>query len=278
MALATIFGTLQSCLTRFNHLSDEWKTNSEEERLLGVDITGAQDCPLLQKYNYETSSHLKVLQQVARVTNEAYATLLGIPVSAPVTCNKPSGNSSQLLDCASGIHARYAPYYIRRIQLAARSPLSLHLQAKGLVPVPYNGLTLDAATIWVFAFPVKSPEGSVTRDEVTALDQLSTWLMWKRRWTEHNPSCTIYVRSDEWRHVASFLDTHWESIGGLSFLPKDDDDVAYVNAPYEEITQAHYDALMAQLPASLDLWQIVETYDMTTVNQEYACVGGICEL
>ena len=280
VALATIFGTLQSCLTRFNYLSDEWKTNSEEERLLGVDITGVQDCPLLQKRSFCTDHHLKLhlLQLTAVLTNAVCAGAMGIPPSKAITCNKPSGNSSQLLDCASGIHARYAPYYIRRIQLAARSPLSLHLQAKGLVPVPYNGLTLDAATIWVFAFPVKSPEGSVTRDEVCAQDQLSTWLMWKQRWTEHNPSCTIYVRPHEWRGVANFLKTHWESIGGLSFLPKDDDDVAYVNAPYEEITQAHYDALMAQLPASLDLWQIVETYDMTTVNQEYACVGGICEL
>lgn len=276
VALATIFGTLQSCLTRFNYLSDDWARNSAEERLLGVDITGAQDCALLQEWRREAVAHLKVLQQVARVTNEAYAALLNIPASKAVTCNKPSGNSSQLLDCASGIHARYAPYYIRRIQLAARSPLSLHLQAKGLVPAPYMAETLDAATIWAFAFPVKAPIGSVTRNELTALEQLTIWLMWKQAWTEHNPSCTIYVRPDEWADVAHFLKEEWTAIGGLSFLPKDDN--VYANAPYEEITEAQYEALAAQLPASLDLWQIVETYDMTTVNQEYACVGGICEI
>lgn len=116
----------------------------------------------------------------------------------------------------------------------------------------------------------------MTRNELTALDQLTIWLMWKQAWTEHNPSCTIYVRPDEWRDVAHFLKEEWTAIGGLSFLPKDDN--VYANAPYEEITEAQYEALAAQLPASLDLWQIVETYDMTTVNQEYACVGGICEL
>jgi len=276
VVLASIFGTLQSCLTRFRYLGPDWTANSEEERLLGVDITGAQDCAWLQHHGVEAATHLRVLQQVAVATNDAYAALLGIPASKAVTCNKPSGNSSQLLDCASGIHARYAPYYIRRVQLAARSPLSLHLQAKGLTPTPYMADTLDEATIWAFAFPVKAPDGSVTRNDLTAKDQLFIWLMWKTAWTEHNPSCTIYVQPDEWADVAQFLKHYWTRIGGLSFLPKDDN--VYANAPYEEISEAQYAALAAQLPPSLDLWQIVETVDLTTVNQDYACVGGLCEL
>jgi ribonucleoside-diphosphate reductase alpha chain len=222
------------------------------------------------------ADRLAQLREHAVRTNQQMADLLGVPRSAAVTCNKPSGNSSQLLDCASGIHARYAPYYIRRIQLAARTPLSRHLQAKGLTPVPYNGPTLDAASIWSFAFPVAVAPGAITRNQLTATDQLQIWAMWKQAWTEHNPSCTIYVRPTEWEDVRAFLTTQWQVVGGLSFLPKDDH--IYVNAPYQEITAEEYAVLAAQLPERLDLWQIQEVYDMTTVNQEYACVGGICEI
>lgn len=280
--LATVLGTLQSTLTRFNYLRPIWKVNSEAERLLGVDITGAADCPLLREHGdphmeIEVANRLNTLQRLAVATNRTMAKQLGIPVSAAVTCNKPSGNSSQLVDCASGIHVRYAPYYIRRIRLGARSPLSARLQALGLPCFPEVGQgTLETASVWVFELPVQSPEGAITRADVSAIDQLHTWLLWKRNWTEHNPSCTIYVRPDEWVDVASFVWQYWDYIGGLSFLPKDDH--AYALAPYEEISAAEYQRRAAALPEALNLHTIVESRDLTTVNQEYACVGGICEI
>jgi len=283
--LATLLGTLQSCLTRFNYLRPIWQQNSEEERLLGVDITGMMDHPewgaaLAQGDSQGTPNPLFLQwRRVARAMNEKVAERLDIQPSAAVTCNKPSGNSSQLLDCASGIHVRYAPYYVRRIRLGARSPLALHLQAKGLTPEPEVGQgTLDEASVWVFALPVQSPAGAVTRHDVDAVDQLNIWLRWKMWWTEHNPSATIYVddKPGQWVQVAQWVAENWANVGGLSFLKKDTH--TYQLAPYEEIDEATYQRLAAQLPASLDLHEIVERVDLTTVNQEYACVGGICEI
>lgn len=277
VTLAALWGTLQSCLTTFGYLRDDWQRNSEEERLLGVDITGAVDCPLLTDPD-TTPALLDDLRRVAVDVNAAYARRLGIPASAAVTCNKPSGNSSQLLDSSSGIHARYAPYYIRRIRLAGGSPLSRRLRTLGLPCFPEvgQGPALEDAAVWVFELPVQAPPDSVTRDDLTAADQLAYWLLWKQHWTEHNPSCTIYVRPHEWDDVRAFLQTHWTAIGGLSFLPKDDH--TYTLAPYETITEDEYQRRVATLPASLALDTLIESKDLTTVNQEYACVGGLCEL
>ena len=276
VVLATVLGTLQSCLTRFTYLRPEWKANCDEERLLGVDITGACDCPLLT--DPETlDSLLARLRNLAVQVNTITAGQLGIPASAAVTCNKPSGNSAQFLDTSSGIHARYAPFYLRRLRLAARSPLALHLQQLGLPIFPEVAQgTLDEARVWVVELPVKAPEGAIVRADLTALDQLGYWLLWKTRWTEHNPSCTIYVRPDEWVGLTGALKDVWAHIGGLSFMPKDEH--TYALAPYEEISAATYHERVAALPASLGLDTIREVVDSTTLNQEYACMGGICEL
>lgn len=274
--LATIFGTLQSTLTTFAYLGPEWKVNCDEERLLGVDITGACDCPLL--IDVDTAPRLlSHLRDVAVEVNKGWAQHLGIPQSAAVTCNKPSGNSAQFLDTSSGIHARYAPYYVRRLRIAGGSPIGLHLQAKGLPIYPEVAQgTLEEAKVWVVELPVKSPDGALVRDQLSAVDQLSYWLMWKQQWTEHNPSCTVYVHDDEWVSVASFMRLYWQHVGGLSFLPKDNS--VYALAPYEEITAEEYEQRLSALPASLALESIVERVDATTVNNEFACVGGLCEL
>lgn len=274
--LATIFGTLQSTLTNFSYLRPEWKANCDEERLLGVDITGACDCDLLT--NPSTTPRLLAhLRQVAVEANKGWAEHFGVAPSAAVTCNKPSGNSAQFLDCSSGIHARYAPYYIRRLRIAARSPIGEHLRSRGLPVFPETGQgDLETAQQWVVELPVKSPDGALVRDQLSAVDQLSYWLMWKQYWTEHNPSCTIYVHPDEWLSVASFVKLGWKDIGGLSFLPKDEN--VYPLAPYEEITEDEYNERLSKLPSSLELDKIKEKEDLTTINNEYACTGDKCEI
>lgn len=276
VTLATIFGTIQSCLTGFAYLSPAWRQNCEEERLLGVDITGAVDCPLLT--NPDTTPRLlQDLRKSAVETNRGWAQLMAIPPSAAVTCNKPSGNSSQFLDAASGIHARYAPFYLRRLRLAARSPLALHLQKLGLPIFPEVGMgSLDEANVWVTELPARSPDASLVRSDLTAVDQLSYWLMWKQNWTEHNPSCTIYVHDDEWVNVASFVKLAWKDIGGLSFLPKDNS--IYPLAPYLEITESEYLERVNKLPQRLDLSLIQEQVDLTSINSEFACTGDRCEI
>jgi hypothetical protein len=275
--LATILGTLQADLTTFQYLRPTWAANCNEERLLGVDITGACDCPLLTDPD-TTPALLQRLQQVAVATNAALAAQMGIPASVAVTCNKPSGNSSQLLDAASGIHPRYAPYYLRRLRLGARSPLAEHLRQLGLPMFPEvgQGPTLDEARVWVTELPVAAPEGAVTRHDLSGLDQLAYWLMWKTCWTEHNPSCTIYLKPHEWVAATAFVASVWDAIGGLSFLPHSDH--VYALAPYEEIDRATYEARVAALPESLGLDRLRERVDTTTLNQDYACIGGRCEI
>lgn len=275
--LATILGTLQADLTTFQYLRPTWAANCNEERLLGVDITGACDCPLLTDPD-TTPALLQRLQQVAVTTNAALAAQMGIPASVAVTCNKPSGNSSQLLDAASGIHPRYAPYYLRRLRLGARSPLAEHLRQLGLPMFPEvgQGPTLDDARVWVTELPVAAPEGAVTRHDLSGLDQLAYWLMWKTCWTEHNPSCTIYLKPHEWVAATAFVASVWDAIGGLSFLPHSDH--VYALAPYEEIDRATYEARVAALPESLGLDRLREQVDTTTLSQDYACVGGVCEI
>lgn len=259
--LATIFGTIQSTLTKFNYLSDEWKKNCDEERLLGVDITGAMDCPII------TPDLLRELRSVAEETNKEYAQLLGINQSVSVTCNKPSGNSSQLVNCSSGIHPRYAPYYIRRIRLGSNTALVKYLKGKGMHLEPEGDQTVVAS------FPIKSPDSAICRKDVTAYGQFAYWLMWKQNWTSHNPSCTIYVRPFEWDRVKEYMRLYWNEIGGLSFLPYDDH--VYQLAPYEEISEQQYNYLVSKLP-QLDLTQVVEVIDNTTMNRDYACEGDKC--
>lgn len=284
--LAAIFGTLQSTLTNFSYLSDEWKKNCEEERLLGVDITGQMDCQLLRPdmgYGSDTDGNsverqelLRQLRQVAIETNAELAAKLGIKQSAAVTCVKPSGNSSVLFNCSSGLHARFAPYYIRRVRVGAYGPIAKVLKDAGVPYQPEVGQSLDSATVLVFEFPVKSPEGAVTVDQLNAIDQLDNWLVLKRYYTEHNPSCTIYIAPDEWIEVGRWVYHNWDFIGGLSFLPKDGG--AYDLAPHEAISREEYERRAAATP-EIDYSKMAryEREDMTTSAQEYACVAGNCE-
>lgn len=287
--IATIFGTLQSMLTDFQYLPESWKQNCEEERLLGVDITGQMDCPFLrpgyrpgfglaEAAEMDRAETLSILRQVAIDTNKEYAAKLGIPQSAAVTCVKPSGNSSQLFNCSSGLHPRYAKHYIRRLRIGAYTPVGKLLKDSGVPYQPEVGQAYDSATVLVFEFPVASPEGAPTRHDMTALDQLNNWFDWKMNFTEHNPSVTIYVNDWEWPAVGAWVYDHFDSIGGLSFLPKDGG--MYQLAPYEEITEKEYKARVKELPA-VDFSKLseYEKEDMTEINREYACSGDKgCEL
>lgn len=272
--VATILGTLQSCLTHFPHLPKEWQKNCEEERLLGVDITGTMDCPLLQTVNDDTRFLLDRLKGKAVRTNEYAARILGINASVAVTCNKPSGNSSQLLDSSSGIHPRYSRYYIRRLRIGQNTPLATHLVGMGVPVYPENGSpNLASSMVWVFELPAKAPEGATTRTDVTALDQLEYWKMWKIWWTEHNPSCTIYVGEDEWDQVHQWVMDNWDIIGGLSFLPRDNH--IYQLAPYQEITEDEYERRSKAI--SWDGEHLSAFAGEQAGSTDAACAGDFCE-
>lgn len=270
--LATIIGTYQSTLTYFPNLSKAWKRNCDEERLLGVSITGQWDSPVLRRPNV-----LKKLKNEAIRVNKMYAKKFGINPSAAITCVKPSGNLSQTVDCSSGMHPRHSPYYIRRVRISATDSLFKMLKEQGVPYHPEVGQTMDSATTFVIDFPVKAPAGSVFKNDLTALEQLEYWKMWKENYTEHNPSVTISVGDDEWILVANWLYNHWDIIGGLSFLPRSEH--IYKLAPYEEIDETTYLAL-AQKYEKVDFSKIVvyEQEDETEVKRELACVAGVCEI
>lgn len=288
--LATQFGIIQSLLTDFNYLRPEWRANCEEERLLGVDITGQMDCPLLNgtwaddqafvwdgnASTYQASLWLG-LRDGAIEEARRLSRLININMPAAVTCVKPSGNSAQLLGTSSGLHPRYANYYIRRVRIGSQSPVAKLLIDTGIPHHPEVGQSPDNPSVWVFDFPVESPDGAITRHKMTALDQLWHWLGCKRNFTEHNPSITVYVKPDEWMEVGAWVYKHWQWVGGISFLPFDGG--IYNLAPYEEITENDYNRLTANRPV-ID-WGRLQQYehsDHTTVNTDYACVGGTCDL
>jgi intein/homing endonuclease len=270
--VATIIGTIQSLATHFPGLRPVWKQNCEEERLLGVDITGQMDSPIAQDARVKEQ-----LRQIAIDLNRELAAQLGINPSASITCVKPSGNSSQLLDCASGLHARWAPYYIRNVRVAAHSPVYKVLRDVGAPMDPENGQTAENANTWVVHFPVKAPAGAITRDARSAVEQCEYWLQNKLYWTEHNPSCTITYRPDEVIDLMKWVWEHREQIGGLSFLPAFD--ANYAQMPYVEIPQEEYERLAAQFPV-IDFAKLYyyEDEDLTTAAQELACVSGVCEV
>lgn len=280
--LATIFGTLQSLLTDFKFISPKWRENCEEERLLGVDITGQMDCPALRPENDPDLESYRVklladLRQVAIDTNKEFAEKLGIPQSAAVTCIKPSGNSAQLFNCSSGLHPRYAKYYLRRLRIGAYTPIAKLLEDAGVSWFPEVGQTRDSATVRVVEFPVKSPDGAPTRHDLSAIEQLNNWLAWKLYYTEHNPSVTIYVSDEEWPSVGAWVYEHFDQIGGLSFLPKDGG--VYELAPYEEIDQKEYERRTKTLPI-IDFSKLpdYEKEDMTELQREFGCTGDKCEV
>jgi ribonucleoside-diphosphate reductase alpha chain len=270
--LATILGTYQSTLTNFQFLSKEWKKNCEEERLLGVSITGQWDCPTVRE-----ASVLAKLRNEAIQTNKIYAEKMGINPSLAITCVKPSGTVSQLVDASSGLHPRHAQYYIRRVRINATDPLFQMLKDQKVPYFPEVGQSTSAANTYVFEFPVKAPEGAIKRNDLTAGEQLEYWKIVKNNYTEQNPSVTISVGENEWIEVANWLYENWDIIGGLSFLPRADH--VYLLAPYEEITKERYEEMTEKFPA-VDFSQIIiyEKEDTTEGAKEIACASGVCEI
>ena len=271
--LATILGTYQSMLTDFKNISPRWKELAEKERLLGVSLNGQRDCKYLQ-------DHVEILDELKAVaieTNKEYAERFGINQSSAITCVKPEGTTSQMLDTSSGLHVRFSPYYIRRLRISATDSLAKLLIDQGVPHFPENGQTVDNVTTWVFEFPQKSPEGAVCAKDVTAMNQLNYWKEVKVRYTEHNPSCTIYVKNDEWITIVSWVKENWDIIGGLSFLPFDEH--IYQLAPYEELTKEQYEIRMREIP-EIDFAKLVlfEKEDCTERKMQWACSGGACEL
>lgn len=270
--VATIIGTIQSMAVNFPGLRPEWKKNCEEERLLGVDINGQLDSLVAQDPAVQNR-----LRQVAVETNRVYAKKLGINQSVAVTCVKPSGNSSQLFNCSSGIHARWSPYYIRNIRVSSHSPIYKVLKDEGVPMDPENGQTIESATTWVVHFPVKSPDGAKHRKSLGAIDQCNYWLQNKIHWTEHNPSVTITYYPNEVIDLIKWVWEHRDLIGGMAFLPAFD--AAYAQMPYQEITQQEYDKLRASFP-EIDFSKLYryEEEDYTKAAQELACVAGACDI
>jgi len=269
---ATWLGVIQSTFTDFPYLRKEWKKNCDVERLLGVSLTGQMDNPSVL-----TSEGLKALKsRVLRISRKA-AGILGINVPTATTCVKPSGTVSQLVDSASGVHPRYSQYYIRRYRIASRDPLFRMMKDAGIKTSPEVGQTRQSASTWVLEFPVKSPEGCITRKDVTALEQLSHYKNLQHNWCEHNASMTVYVRDDEWFEVGNWVYKNWEIINGVSFLPYDGG--KYELAPYEEIDHRTYERLIKKLPR-IDYKQLskYELEDNTQGKAEYACVGDKCDI
>lgn len=272
--LATILGTIQSTLTDFRYLSKKWKDNTEEERLLGVSLTGIRDHDTLGNYREDGNiqSNLREYRDLCVRTNVTFADTLGIQRSCGITCVKPSGTVSQLVNAGSGIHPRYSRHYIRRVRFDNKDPMAQFLVDKG-VPVEQDYMNPNAM---VFSFPIKSPDTSILRDQVDAIEQLNLWKMYQDHWCEHKPSCTIYVREHEWMEVGAWVYRNFDAISGVSFLPYDNG--TYRQAPYEEIDEATFNQMEDKMPKSIDWTEMKEGSDQTSGSQELACTAGVCEL
>ena len=273
--LATILGTIQSSMTKFPYLRKIWNKNTEEERLLGVSLTGIMDNRLTTSQNAGLEKTLERLKDVAISTNAEWAERLNIPASAAISCVKPSGTVSQLVDSASGIHARHSPYYVRTVRGDNKDPLTKFMIDKG---VPNEPCVMKGDTTTVFSFPIKSPVGAVTRNDMTAVEQLEMWLIYQRSWCEHKPSVTISVRDHEWMEVGAFVYKHFDEMSGVSFLPHSDH--TYQQAPYQDCTKEDYEELLAIMPKSID-WSELSEYeneDNTAGSQTMACSGDTCEI
>jgi ribonucleoside-diphosphate reductase alpha chain len=268
--IATILGTFQSTLTNFKYLSREWQRNCEEERLLGVSLTGIMDNALTNGTKGDTKKLLNELRQVAVDTNREYADKLGIERSASITCVKPSGTVSQLVDSASGIHARHNPYYIRTVRADNKDPLCKMMKAEGFPNEP-DVTKPDHTT--VFSFPAKSPSGAVCRNDMTAWRQLSLWHTYAKEWCEHKPSVTVSVKEDEWVNTSAWVYDNFDDISGISFLPFSDH--TYKQAPYQDCTKEEYKELLKQMPKKVNWASLAnyETQDYTSASQEFACTS-----
>jgi ribonucleoside-triphosphate reductase len=273
--MATILGTVQSSYTKFPYLRKVWTDNTEAERLLGVSLTGIMDNPLTTTKNAGLEKTLERLKEVAVATNAEWAERLGIPVSTAITCVKPSGTVSQLVDSASGIHARHSPYYIRTVRGDNKDPLTQFMKDQGIPSEP-DVMKPDATT--VFSFPMKAPEGAITTSDLTAIEQLEMWLAYQRSWCEHKPSVTINVKGDEWFEVGAFVYKHFDEMSGVSFLPYNEH--TYQQAPYQEVGKFDYEALLSCMPTDID-WSKLSDYeaeDNTAGSQTLACSGDSCEI
>jgi ribonucleoside-triphosphate reductase len=273
--LATIIGTWQSTLTNFTHLRDQWRENCEEERLLGVSLTGIYGNPLFSNPDDpQLPARLQQLRLVAHAVNEAEARRVGIPASAAITTVKPSGTVSQLTGVSSGVHAWHSSYYLRTVRGSHTDPLTQMLKDYG---VPNEPDLMNPATTTVFSFPIKAPASAVTREQVTALDHVRLWSVYREAWCDHNPSVTISVRDSEWLGLGDWVYTNWQSVGGISFLPHSDH--TYQQAPYQPVDAETYEAVAAAMPTiSWSDLTFYEQIDTTTGTQELACSAGACEI
>jgi ribonucleoside-diphosphate reductase alpha chain len=271
--LATILGTYQSTMTHFPYLRKIWQKNTQDERLLGVSFTGIFDNKWMPTVCEDTQKKLEILKHVAVESNKETADALGINPSTAITCVKPSGTVSQLVDSASGIHPRHSVYYIRRVRGDKKDPLTQFMINQG---VPYEDCVMRPESTVVFSFPQKAPEGATLRDDLTAIDHLDVWLMYQRHWCEHKPSVTISVKEEEWMDVGAWVWRHFDEVSGVSFLPYDGG--TYRQAPYEECTKQQYEELLAVVPKAIDWDTLVEVDDNVKGAQELACSAGSCEI
>ena len=273
--LATILGTFQATLTNFKYLRKIWKDNTEEERLLGVSLTGIMDNNLTATTGDKLATVLELLKDTAVQTNAAMAKQLGIPQSTAVTCVKPSGTVSQLTNAASGIHARHNPFYIRTVRGDNKDPLTQFLMSQG-IPAEADVMKPDSTT--VFSFPMRSPEGAVTRTQMNAIEQLELWLTYQRHFCEHKPSVTISVKEHEWMQVGSWVYDHFDEVSGISFLPFSEH--TYQQAPYQDISEDEYKEFLTKMPKNVD-WSLLQEFekeDTTSGGRELACTAGVCEI
>jgi ribonucleoside-diphosphate reductase alpha chain len=272
---ATILGVFQSTLTNFRYLSKKWRENCEEERLLGVSLTGIMDNEFTNGKKGDLQTLLNTLRFVAQSTAKEWSQLIGVPMPAAITCVKPSGTVSQLVDAASGIHTRHSPYYVRTVRADKKDPLAKMMVEMGF-PVEDDVTKPDHTH--VFSFPIKAPENAIYRKDMTAIEQLELWLTYQRHWCEHKPSITVSVKEQEWPEVGAWVWKHFDEMSGVSFLPFSDH--VYAQAPYQDCTREDYEALAAKMPKNVDWVKLAEyeKQDMTTGSQELACVAGACEI
>jgi ribonucleoside-diphosphate reductase alpha chain len=276
--VATMFGMLQSTLTDFHFLDDDWTNNCKEENLLGVSLTGLYDHPILNNISDRSRDWLLTLKATALETATKWSKHLGVNMPTAITCIKPSGTVSQLVNSSSGMHPRYNKYYIRRVRVAKVDPISQFLIDKGIPYNPEVGFDINTTSTLVFDFPIKSPESSKIKSDVSAIEQLEYWKMLQLCYCEHKPSFTCYVKQDEWLEAGAWVYKNWNIASGISFLP--DDGGVYHLPPYESIEESQYLEMINILPKSIDFEELTsyEKSDYTSGSKEYACVGNICEL
>jgi ribonucleoside-triphosphate reductase len=276
--LATILGTWQSTLTDFKYIRKIWRDNTEEERLLGVSLTGQFGHKFMSGKNdlVALEAFLMTLREKARAVNKEESGKIGIPESAAITCVKPSGTVSQLVGVSSGMHAWHSPYYIRTVRGSKGDPISTFLKDVG---IPVENDVMKPNETYVFSFPIKAPEGAIVRNDLTAIEHLNIWLVYQRAWCEHKPSITVSVKEDEWMEVGAWVYKNFDDVSGISFLPHSEH--TYKQAPYQEVSKEEYEDLLNKMPKDIR-WEdlsFYETEDGTSTNATLACSSdGNCEL